>query len=380
VKRFLGALSVAGVLLATTFSGTVAAHGGSGDRTRSHSSDRQATGHHGFGHHGSGWTRAADAVQAKATVKPTATTTHAATTASASTHAKAADHPKSVAHHQQGRTIVLPGATSAEGLATGRGATFYAGDLGQGDIYKGNLRTGRVALFIDAPAGRNALGIKADVRDGLLFVAGGPTGQGYVYDLRTGADIAQFQFGTAGSSFVNDVVVVRGVAYFTDSQQPVLYRVSITGKRQVDTSFTTLDLTGPAANLTGGFNLNGIAASRSGRTLIVSHSADATLYTVNPATGESAPIAGANLPNVDGILFQAGRLWAVQNASNQVTELKLSSDLSTATVKRVYTNPAFETPTAIARSGNLLAVVNAKFDTGNPPTATQYEVVVFPRH
>jgi hypothetical protein len=30
--------------------------------------------------------------------------------------------------------IVLPGATSAEGIAAGRGATFYAGDLFAGDI------------------------------------------------------------------------------------------------------------------------------------------------------------------------------------------------------------------------------------------------------
>jgi hypothetical protein len=32
--------------------------------------------------------------------------------------------------------IVLPGATSAEGIAAGRGATFYAGDLFAGDIFR----------------------------------------------------------------------------------------------------------------------------------------------------------------------------------------------------------------------------------------------------
>jgi len=39
-------------------------------------------------------------------------------------------------------TITLPGATSAEGVATGAGATFYAGELFTGDIFRGNLRTG----------------------------------------------------------------------------------------------------------------------------------------------------------------------------------------------------------------------------------------------
>jgi len=35
--------------------------------------------------------------------------------------------------------------------------------------------------------------------------------------------------------------------------------------------------------------------------------------------------------------------------------------------------------TTVARFGNRLALVNAKFDTGFPPTATSYEVVVIER-
>jgi len=87
-------------------------------------------------------------------------------------------------------TITLPGATSAEGIATGIGSSFFAGDLFKGDIYHGDLRAGTASLFIDAPDGRMALGMKVDVPDNLLFVAGGFTGQGYVYNARTGADIA----------------------------------------------------------------------------------------------------------------------------------------------------------------------------------------------
>ncbi len=83
--------------------------------------------------------------------------------------------------------IVLPGATSTEGIATGAGSTFYAGDLFAGDIFRGDLNSGEAELFIDAPSGRAALGLKADVANDLLFVAGGFTGQAYVYDLTTGA-------------------------------------------------------------------------------------------------------------------------------------------------------------------------------------------------
>jgi hypothetical protein len=74
--------------------------------------------------------------------------------------------------------IVLPGASSAEGIAAGRGTTFYAGDLFAGDIFRGSIRRGTAELFIDAPQGRMAVGMAADLRHGLLFVAGGFTGQG----------------------------------------------------------------------------------------------------------------------------------------------------------------------------------------------------------
>jgi sugar lactone lactonase YvrE len=274
-------------------------------------------------------------------------------------------------------SIVLQGATSAEGIATGAGSTFYAGDLFQGDVFRGDLRTGDVSMFIDAPAGRNALGIRVDVDDNLLFVAGGFTGQGYVYDLTTGADIATFQFGTPPGSIINDVIVSGGAAWFTDSVQSHLYRVPITGAGSVGV-FSTLTLTGPAADLTGGFNLNGIAAAGDG-TLIVAHTANGALYTVDPSTGASALIAGADVPNVDGILFEAGRLWAVQNNNNQVQELRLAGDLSSASLVRVITDDRFEIPTTIARWGNRLAIVNAKFDTGFPPTATSFDVNIVTR-
>jgi hypothetical protein len=78
-------------------------------------------------------------------------------------------------------SIVLPGATSAEGVAAGAGNTFFAGDLFAGDIFRGDVRAGTASLFIDAPAGRQALGMKVDVAHHLLFVAGGFTGQAYVY-------------------------------------------------------------------------------------------------------------------------------------------------------------------------------------------------------
>ena len=278
--------------------------------------------------------------------------------------------------------IVLPGATSAEGIAAGRGATFYAGDLFAGDIFRGNLQRGTAELFIDAPAGRMAVGMAADVAHELLFVAGGFTGQAYVYDTQTGATVASYQFGTPAASLINDVALTKDGAWFTDSFQPRLYFVPVSRAGVPGPTFRTLALSGPAAALSpvsGDVNLNGIQATANGKTLIVAHSANAQLDTVDPATGASARIAGVNVPNVDGILLEAGRLWAVQNFSNQVSRIRLAPDLSSGVVEEVITSGLFQIPTTAARFGSRLAVVNAKFDTGIPPTATQFEVIVVDR-
>jgi sugar lactone lactonase YvrE len=227
-----------------------------------------------------------------------------------------------------------------------------------------------------------AFGMKVDVPHNLLFVAGGFTGQAYVYDARTGADVVVLQLASpALGTLINDVVVADGAAWFTDSLQPHIYRVPIASDGTIGTP-STLIVAGPAAHLPAAFpppGMNGIAASPNGRTLIVSHSADGTLYTVDPETGASAAIAGADVPNVDGIVFEAGRVWAAQTFLNQLTELRMSPDLSSATVERIITSPMFEVPSAVARDGDRLVVINAKFDTGFPPAATTFEVVIVER-
>jgi sugar lactone lactonase YvrE len=274
---------------------------------------------------------------------------------------------------QPSGVVVLPGASSAEGIAKGKGSTFYAGDLFRGDIFRGNVRHGTAELFIDAPSGRMAVGMAFDHRHDLLFVAGGP-GLAYVYDTRSGATVATYTFRTE-DSFINDVTVTAEGAWFTDSLQPALYFVPL-DKRGTPGDFQTLQLSGPASDTSGEFNLNGIRAADRGRTLIVAHSGNGALYTVDPDTGASAAITGISVPNVDGLELSGKNLWAVQNFMNQVTRIRLSDDLTSGTVVKVITSDAFQIPTTAAWFGNILAVVNAKFDTGFPPTADQYEVVL----
>ena len=281
----------------------------------------------------------------------------------------------SAAAARPAEVIVLPGASSAEGIAAGRGATFYAGDLFGGDIFRGDVQQGTAELFIDAATGRMAVGMAADLAHDLLFVAGGFTGQGYAYDIRTGATMATYQFASPPATLINDVAVTQDGAWFTDSMQAKLYFVPLS-EAGVPGPFSTLALSGPAADTSADINLNGIQATANGKTLIVAHSGKGELYTVDPASGASAIIAGVSVPNVDGIVLRGRQLWAVQNFSNQVTRVGLSAHLTSGVAEEVITSDLFQIPTTAARFGSRLAVVNAKFDTGIPPTADQYEVVL----
>lgn len=277
-----------------------------------------------------------------------------------------------------GKVIVLSGASSAEGISFGRGSTFYAGDLFRGDIFRGDLQHDTAELFIDAPDGRQALGMSFDNGSDLLFVAGGFTGQGYVYDTVTGSTVASYDFAdTSTGPVINDVVVTEDGAWFTNSTSAVLYFVPLTAG--VPGAFSTLALTGPAADTSSDFNLNGIVATADAETLVVAHSGNGELITVDPDTGASALIEGVSVPNVDGIVLRGLQLWAVQNFSNQISAILLSDDMTSGVVEKVITDDNFQIPTTAALHANALAVVQAKFDTGIPPTAEEYDVVVVRR-
>lgn len=279
--------------------------------------------------------------------------------------------------------IVLPGAASAHGIAKGAGQTFYCCDLFRGDIYRGDLERRTIELFIDVPDGRLALGLWADLQHGWLLVGGG-LGWAYVYDLETGATVATYQLGTIGdlaATVVNKVVVNQRGAYFSDSSAGVLYFVPISPAGELGPA-STLPVTGPAAEISGEFNLNGIVAPVAGVPLIVSHTTNGKLYTVDPDTGISRTIDGVDVPKADGLVLEGRELWVVQNRENQVSRVRLSDDLTSGTVESVITHDAFHFPATAIAFDNKLAVVNAKLDsveTGLPPTADEYEIIIVDR-
>lgn len=278
--------------------------------------------------------------------------------------------------------ISLPDGFRPEGIAIGSEHTFYAGSLGDGTIVAGNLRTGDLEVLVPGQEGRIAVGMSVDARSGYLFVAGGTNGVGRVYDTTSGTLLAEYPMfgGGAFGDFINDVVVTREAAYFTNSFAPVLYRVPLgpAGSLPDPSQVETIAISGDWTQVPGFFvfNANGIEATPNGDRLIVVGSAAAAVYTVDPASGEASQIdlGGQPLANGDGLVLAGKTLYVVQNQLNQIGVISLSPDLSEGIVGEPIIDPAFDIPTTAARFGNSLYAVNARF--GTPPTpTTEYTIV-----
>jgi DNA-binding beta-propeller fold protein YncE len=282
--------------------------------------------------------------------------------------------PASFASKPFPEIIPLPDGFAPEGIAIGNGTTFFVGSIPTGAIYRGDLRTGQGALLVPPTDGRQAIGLAVDKAGKRLFVAGGPTGQAYVYDTSSGALLKQYQL-TAPGTFVNDVVVTRDAAYFTNSFQPVIYRIALGPGGQPGDAFETIPVGGDFESGPG-FNLNGIDATPNGKQLIVVNSALGRLYLVDPVTGVASEIdlGGETVERGDGILLDGKTLYVVQNVFNQIAVIKLSADLTQGVVVERVTNTAFRVPTTIAEHGNRLYAVNARFGTPVEP-GTDYDVV-----
>jgi sugar lactone lactonase YvrE len=264
--------------------------------------------------------------------------------------------------------IDLPDNFAPEGIAIGRGTTFYTGSLSGQGIWRGDLRTGEGAPLVEG--GGPFVGMKVDEAN-RLWVAGGPAGNGYVFDAGTGGDpLVVFQLAPPGeATFVNDVVVTGDAAWFTDSFRGVIYRVDIaTGL------ISEVDLTELAPAEENVFRLNGIDATPNGRTLIAVNSTAGELYRID-ASGDEVPtiedvteiaMGGASVAG-DGILLAGRTLYAVRNQVH-VAVIDLSPDLSSGTLVDELTGE-FDVPTTVARFGSSLYVVNARFGATNPDPA-----------
>lgn len=200
----------------------------------------------------------------------------------------------------------------------------HFGSLANGDIYAANLKTGRGRVISGGP-GTPSVGLKSDQR-GLRYVAGGSSGTARVVNVRTGDVEADYALNTNAPVFINDVVLSRDFAWFTDSQQPQLYRVPLArrGRTAPQSAVEILPLGGDWVR-SPGFNANGIALTPDRRALLVVQTSTGLLFRVNPWTGHATlvDLGGIQLTNGDGLLVKGRMLYVVQNRLRQVAVIKL---------------------------------------------------------
>jgi hypothetical protein len=285
--------------------------------------------------------------------------------------------------------IQLPEGFGPEGIAVGKGSTFFVGaGIGStpdilGQILVGDLRTGTFSQLVP-PTKKHALGMKFDGRTNLLYVAGGPSGTGRVYDAASGVEVASYQFqvpaptGQRRNTQVNDVVVTQQAVWFTDSNAPSLYRVALGENGEPAKTFETVsvqkDIFGASAGTCGPNAMaNGIAADPSGKRLIIGHSKAGKVFLMDvakPDTVVPITLTGGDVCNADGLLLDGKTLYVVQNANNRIAVIELSADFTSGVIKQhiqgpFATNAKTKVPTTIAEFGNSLYAVTGGFA---PPT------------
>ncbi|HVL04885.1 MAG TPA: hypothetical protein VM388_02790 [Acidimicrobiales bacterium] len=273
--------------------------------------------------------------------------------------------------------IELPKGWQPEGIASGPGPIVYSGSRATGDILAVNVVTGKSEIAVEAPAGRTAVGIEQD-RWGRFWVAGGGTGDVFVYD-ENGDELAVYDFAST-NTFVNDVVVTRDAAWFTDSRREVLYRIPI-GRDGSLGDGETVPLSGNYVHTPGVNNLNGIDASRDGRFLVAVQSNTGFLYNIDPDTGEATRIdlGDATVVNGDGIYLEGRRLYVVQNRFNKVAVIELNRRLTSGEIVDELSSEEFDVPTTMTRFGNRFYLVNARFGTSGPEPA-EYWITAISRN
>ena len=267
-------------------------------------------------------------------------------------------------------TVPLPDNFNPEGVTMGYGTHIYAGSLAGGAIYRADVRTGEGEVLFPGAADRWSVGMDFDRRTGYLYVAGGPTGNAYIYDTNGGpaGQPTVIPLATA-PTFVNDVIVTEHAAYFTESAAPVLYRLDLA--TQTATTIA-LDDDFPRGFP---FNSNGIVTTPGERWLVIAHSGNGSLHRVDPATGDTEEIdlGPAGVATPDGLERVGNTIYAVQNFLDQIAEVKMAGDyLSGEVAEDVIEDEDFDIPTTATKFGNALYAVNARFTT---PDAVEFDIV-----
>ncbi|MDX3311696.1 superoxide dismutase [Streptomyces sp. NPDC054884] len=270
----------------------------------------------------------------------------------------------------------LPDGWGPEGVAIGSAPYAYFGSIATGGVYRVDLTNGK-GKVVHRGLGRMTVGLKADSW-GRLFLAGGGSGELRVVDAHSGELLANHV--VAGeTSFVNDVLLTRDAAWFTESFSAQLFKLPL-GRRGRIGAPESLTLSGDWVQ--SGFTSNGISLTPDGSALLVTNAAadGGSLMRVNPRTGvaRKVDLGDTTLPSGDGLVLIGRILYVVQPNSDQVDVLRLNRSGTRGTAIGVIRDDRFDLPTTAAAYKGRLYLPNSRFTTPDRDENTPYNAVSVP--
>ena len=259
--------------------------------------------------------------------------------------------------------------------------TFYVSEVTGGEIHRGDVDRRRTMIWKDeGEDGRmTARGITVDDRD-RVYIAGGPNnidnpGAPHLWVYSEGGKLLAALEIDAPDVFLNDVVIgPDGAAYFTNSNNPEIYRVA---KHKGNWS---VELWKDATEIKQeeGFNLGGIVVSPDGKSLVVAQGNVGKLWRFDLADRSvtEIEIGDADVTNADGLVLEGNKLIVIRNFSHRIATMRLNDSATRARlIKQVPTAESRVFTTGKIAEGRLL-LVDSKFDeeVASPP----YHVVGLP--
>jgi Cu-Zn family superoxide dismutase len=265
-----------------------------------------------------------------------------------------------------------PDARFPEGIAYSPSRdSFFTANAETGAVFEINRKGDSARVVVPegvlAPAGTQtfpvALGMKVDAAN-RLWIAGGRTGRMFVVDVDSGKVLKQVTAPSGAGSLINDVALVDGAAYFTDTRTPTLWRLAAMGNRIGDLEAWTTFADTPI-EYDGGNNLNGIAVTPDGAALVVVQMDKGLLFLIDLASKAIRKIdtTGIALSGGDGLVMVGDLIYVVRQPAGEIVTLKVQPDPPVAKLVNRFRDPALAWPATALLAEKSLMVVNSQFNT-----------------
>lgn len=236
---------------------------------------------------------------------------------------------------------------------------FFTASTEDGTVYRGNVAdpARSVEVFLEPGSDDRGpvFGMRVDGR-GRLFLSGGDAGTAFVYDTGSGALLKALEAPDAGT--IGDVAVTADAAFFTSSG-PTLFRVPLSAD-SIGELEPWVDLAETPVGYEEGANIDGIAVSADGRSLVTFQQTANDLWRIDTATGEfvQVDLAGQDLDGANGLLLDGTTLYAANTEAGEIVPVELAADLTSGTVGDGFSDPSLNNPTSIAQVDQRLLVAN----------------------